>query len=74
MPLVTESIRRYPPALQRCWAVSIVALAAVLTDTDRRILALLVACRQFCLLRGATCCFLFHIIAVMARRSLIAIA
>jgi MFS family permease len=42
MPPAAQSIRPYPPARRGWWAVSIFALAAVLSYTDRQILALLV--------------------------------
>jgi MFS family permease len=37
-----DSIRRYPPAFQGWWAVTVFAIAAVLSYTDRQILGLLV--------------------------------
>lgn len=42
MPPAVDSIRRYPPAFQGWWAVTIFAIAAVLSYTDRQILGLLV--------------------------------
>jgi MFS family permease len=42
MPPAADSIRSYPPASRGWWAVWIFALAAVLSYTDRQILALLV--------------------------------
>src|ERR1700744_3373832 len=42
MQPAAESIRRYPPAFQGWWAVSVFAIAAVLSYTDRQILGLLV--------------------------------
>ncbi|MGA9795937.1 MAG: MFS transporter [Rhizomicrobium sp.] len=42
MQPATDSIRRYPPAARGWWAVAIFAIAAVLSYTDRQILALLV--------------------------------
>jgi MFS family permease len=42
MPPPDDSIGRYPPPYQGWWAVAIFALAAMLSYTDRQILALLV--------------------------------
>src|ERR1700760_17219 len=42
MQAADDSTRRYPPAFQGWWAVTVFAIAAVLSYTDRQILGLLV--------------------------------